>query len=275
MPKNPAVSVIMTVYNGERYVSQAIQSIQNQTLDDFEFVIVDDGSTDRTPEILAEAEADPRLKLISVPRMGRAPALNLAWTQAQGAYIANLDADDLAEPTRLEKQFVFLKRNPKVGLLGAGCKIVDEDTGHERIRKQMLTDYELRRALLRHNPFVHSSVMIPRYILKELGGYSEKVPVSIDYELWVRLAGHYQLANLPDILTIKRMNRLAYFHNRIPKWKKYQTRVAIRWHAWRTLSGSPLDLPLVFDPVGQWLHTRTGNAWQSTQPTTPRNRPAN
>ncbi len=270
MSKSPIVSVIMTVYNGEQYLAQAIDSVRKQSLDNFEFVIVDDGSNDRTPEILAEAQqADSRIKVISKPRLGRARALNVAWTQAKGAYIANLDVDDLAEPTRLEKQLAFLQQHPEVGLLGTSCKILDEETGQERVRRSMLADAELRKALIRHNPFVHSSVMMPRRVLKAVGGYNEDFPVSIDYELWVRIAARYKLANLPDLLTIKRMNRHAYFQRRITTWKKYKMRVIIRWNAWRRLSRQAIELLFVVDPTGQWLYTRMGNVWSSTsQPVT-------
>ena len=106
----------MTVYNGERYLSEAIRSIQSQSLSDFEFVIVDDGSEDRTPEILREAQADSRIRVISKPRLGRARALNVAWTNACGTYIANLDADDIAYPSRLEKQLGFLRQHREIGL---------------------------------------------------------------------------------------------------------------------------------------------------------------
>lgn len=171
--KQPTVSVIMTVYNGERYLAQAIESIRQQSLSDFEFVIVDDGSEDRTRQVLAEAQADPRIKVITKTRIGRARALNVAWTQAKGVYIANLDADDLAEPNRLEKQVAFLQKHPEVGLLGTACKILDEDTGHDWVLRFPLTDHELRGALVRCNPFEHNSIIIPQAILEEVGGYNE------------------------------------------------------------------------------------------------------
>ena len=100
----PAVTVIMTVYNGEIYLAEAIESVLTQTLSDFEFTIVDDGSDDGTPAILAEAEQDPRVRVIRVGRIGRARALNVAWKNGSAAYVANLDADDRAEPQRLELQ---------------------------------------------------------------------------------------------------------------------------------------------------------------------------
>jgi glycosyltransferase involved in cell wall biosynthesis len=240
----------MTVYNGERYLADAIDSIRQQSLRNFDFVIVDDGSEDRTSEILTGCKADPRIKVISQPRIGRARALNVAWTHAQGAYIANLDADDVAEPNRLEKQLTFLQQHPEVGLAGTACKVLDEYTGKTRIKCPLLTDLELRRALVRKNQFVHTTVMIPRHVLEEVGGYNESFRVAVDYELWVRIACRYQLANLPDVLTVKRRHRRAYFHHKFPFWERHKTHAAIRWNAWRRLSRHPAGLYFVLDPIG-------------------------
>lgn len=250
MTKKPAISVIMTVYNGERYLVQAIDSIRQQSLRDFEFVIVDDGSDDRTPEILAKAQADPRIKVISKQRLGRARALNVAWTQASGKYVANLDADDMAEPNRLENQFTFLEQHPEVGLLGTASRILNEDdenSENETIVRPPLTDLELRSALVRCNPFRHSSVMIPRRVLEEVGGYNERFHVSIDYELWVRIACRYRLANLPDVLVIKRVHRFTSFR-RIPLWERYKAHLMIRWYAWRCFSRPVADLRFILYP---------------------------
>jgi len=249
--KSPAISVIMTVYNGERYLAQAIDSIRQQTLGDFEFVIVDDGSEDRTPKILAEAQADPRIKVISKPHLGRARALNVAWTHARGLYVANLDADDLAEPNRLEKQFIFLQQHPEVGLLGTAWRFLnqdDEDTENETLVRPPLTDLELRSALVRRNPFYHSSVMMPRRVLEEVGGYNERFHVAIDYELWVRIAYRYRLANLPDVLATQRVHQLSCFY-RIPVWERYRAHVMIRWYAWRRFSRPVAELRFVLDPT--------------------------
>lgn len=259
MSNTPLVSVITTVYNGEKYISQAIESIQRQTVSNIEHVIVDDGSSDRTPSILLNAKEDPRIRVITPQRVGRAQALNIAWRQARGAYIANLDADDASEPSRLETQLRFLKQHPKVGLVGTACKIYEEDTGRLRLRRLIQTDDELRSALIRHNPIVHSSVMMPRRVLEECGGYNENIPLSIDYELWVRIAHHNALANLAEPLTTKRMNRTAYFQNRFSHWTRFKTRTRIRWLAWKFLSRRLSELPSVIDPTAQWRYTRTGD----------------
>jgi len=219
LAESPLVSVFMTVYNGERYLLQALDSIRRQSLTDFEFVIVDDGSDDRTPEILAEAHAaDLRIRVISMPHLGRGPALNVAWAQATGLYVANLDADDMAEPDRLEKQSDFLQHNPEVGLVGTASRVLYEDTGNELVRRPPTSDPELRRALVRHNPFQHSSVMMPRHVLEEVGGYNEDLAGWEDYELWVRIGCHYRLANLADVLTVRRKHRRSHFSRLSAKW---------------------------------------------------------
>ena len=244
----PTVSVIMTVYNGQRYLAQAIDSMRRQSLNDFEFVIVDDGSEDRTAEILAEAqEADPRIRVIPQPHLGRARALNLAWSHTRGLYIANLDADDMAEPYRLEKQYAFLQQHPEVGLLGTASRVRYEDTGYESLKRPPITDPELRRALVRRNPFRHSSIMLPRRVLEEVGGYNERLKVAIDYDLWVRIGSHYRLANLQEVLAIKRKHRQAYFR-RFVFWERYKTHVEIRWHAWRRFSLPLADLRFILHP---------------------------
>ena len=134
----PAVAVIMTVYNGETYLAEAIESVLAQTRVDFEFTIVDDGSDDGTPAILAEAEKDPRVRVIRAGRMGRARALNVAWKNGSAPYVANLDADDLAEPQRLERQLEFMKSHPDIGLLGTAATLEFEEGGEDRARKPEL-----------------------------------------------------------------------------------------------------------------------------------------
>ena len=255
MSTPPLVSVIMTVYNGEKFVEQAIESILRQSWPNFEFIIVDDGSEDSTQEILNRAEAgDPRIRVISYSRIGRAKALNLAWRQSQGSYIANLDADDWAEPERLEKQIAFLRQHPEIGLLGTSYRRLLEGTGEEQIVHCPSDDAELRNTLIRRNPFVHSSVMIPRSVLEEVDGYNENYRVAIDYELWIRIAMRYQIANLPDVLTIKRVNDVAYFRNGVARWVKFKANVAIRWYTWRHLARPLADLRFVMiEPLRKYL----------------------
>lgn len=123
--KEPKISVVMSVYNGERYLGEAVESIFNQTFSDFEFIIINDGSTDRTPEILTEID-DPRAKVINQPNRGLTASLNRAIRLAKGEYIARMDADDISEPTRLERQVEVLDRDPDVVLVACWYEVIDE-----------------------------------------------------------------------------------------------------------------------------------------------------
>lgn len=272
MALHPPVSVIMTVYNAEKYVKQAIDSILNQSLNDFEFVIVDDGSDDRTPIILDEAEKDQRVKIITKQRIGRGPALNIAWSNSAGLYIANIDADDLAEPNRLKTQLKFLQENPEIGLLGSACSVINEDGFNQKVIHQPLRNTQLQRALINSNPFVHSAVMMPRHVLEELGGYNEKIPVTIDYELWVRIAKSYKIANLDDILTIKRVSNSAYFRNKIPSWVRYKSHIFLRWAAWKNHPNNLLDLRFVVSSIVRYIIAKTTSLLKLTNVTVSKDR---
>jgi glycosyltransferase involved in cell wall biosynthesis len=241
----------MTVYNGERYLRPAIESIRGQSLPHFQFTIVDDGSTDSTPQILAEAaQADSRIQVISGGRIGRAKALNMAWQASDGEYIANLDADDTAVPERLESQLAYFRRWPHLGLVGTACRLSDAETGQEWIEQHPLQNEALRRLLVRHNPFVHSSVMIPRRVLTTVGGYNEQFKKCIDYELWVRIARHYPVANMPEVLTNKRVHPEAYFRHHVTVQERQKAHLKIRWQAWLAFSRSLPELRYVLrEPV--------------------------
>lgn len=243
-------SVIMTVYNAEPYISAAIESIKNQTVENLEFIIVNDGSTDNTNSILMDARNDPRIKVITTERLGRARSLNIAWRNTQGAYVANLDADDLAELNRIEKQVNFLKSNSDVGLLGTGWKyFVDNHPQQVRVVQPLLLNEELKRALIRRYPFCHSSAMFTRRSLEKVNGYNENYEVCIDYEISTRIACQYEVANLPDILVWKRTRPKTFF-SQVSAWKRYRAVVKIRWLAWATFSGKINELPYVFNGWG-------------------------
>jgi len=201
---SPAVSVLMSVWNGAPWVSEAIESVLSQTASDLELIVVDDGSSDRTPALLA-AVRDPRLRVERQTRAGLTRSLNRAAGLARAPLLARLDADDVARPERLARQRGFLDARPGVGLLGSAASEVDP-SGHEvRIVRPPQADREIRRALIRRNPFVHSSVMMRRALLERVGGYDETLAVAQDYDLWLRMSEHTQMANLPDPLVVRRL----------------------------------------------------------------------
>ena len=192
----PKVSVLMSVYNGERYLREAVESILNQTFTDFEFIIVDDGSTDRTSEIL-KSYADPRLITINQANKGVTQSLNKAIELARGEYIARMDADDISLPKRLQMQVEFLEKHPAtVGLVGTSVIHFDED-GKTIMEKTLLTESSrIKEALLSENQFCHGSVMLRRECIEKAGRYREEFKHAQDYDLWLRIAEHYEVANL-------------------------------------------------------------------------------
>jgi glycosyltransferase involved in cell wall biosynthesis len=193
----PAVSVLMAVHNGERYLRSAIESVLGQTRDDLEFLIVDDGSTDDTPKILAEyARDDARIIIHRISQVGRSAALNSGCRRARAELIARLDADDVSLPERLERQLRFLEANEEVALLGGGALLIDEQGkvfGKDRART---SDSEIRKTLEGACPFYHSNVVFRRRAVEAVGGYRTVFEPAEDYDLWLRLAERHGLANL-------------------------------------------------------------------------------
>jgi len=200
----PAVSVLMGVWNGAPRVREAIESVLCQTLGDLELVVVDDGSTDATASILGSF-GDPRVRVTRQPRGGLTSALRSALGLARAPLVARLDADDVALPERLERQRGFLERHPEVGLLGTAAREVDGIGREVGVVRPPTEDAALRGALIRHNPFVHSSVMMRRSALEQAGGYDLSFPVAQDYDLWMRMSRVTRMANLPEPLVVRRL----------------------------------------------------------------------
>ena len=200
----PKVSVVMSVYNGEKYLREAVDSILNQTFRDFEFIIIDDGSTDSTPEILRSYE-DPRIVLLrNEQNIGLTKSLNRELAVAQGEYIARMDADDVSLPERLEKQANFLEGHPQVALVGTAFAGIDERGQVRWEWQEALTDLEIKWQLLIENAFGHSTTMFRRDAAAAVGNYPEERVVCQDYALWSLMARRFSLANLPEILVYRR-----------------------------------------------------------------------
>jgi glycosyltransferase involved in cell wall biosynthesis len=226
----PRVSVLMGVHNGAPWVREAVQSVLAQTLADLELVVVDDGSTDATPALL-DTLADSRLRVTRQPRAGLTRALNRALGLARAGLVARLDADDLALPERLARQVSFLDAHPEVGLLGTGAREVDVG-GREIARRAPPTDdAAIRRALIRRNPFIHSSIVMRRALAERLGGYDPTLPVAQDYDLWMRLAAITRMANLAEPLVIRRLlpGRVSVARD----GERLRAEASVRWRAVR------------------------------------------
>lgn len=194
----PKVSVIMSVYNGEKYLREAIESILNQTFTDFEFIIVIDPSIDNSLEIIQSYD-DERIKIINNEKnIGLTKSLNKALKIAKGEYIARQDADDISLPNRFEEQITYLERYLEVALLGTSAYKIDENG--KIIEKFTALAKPTIKDLFKSNQFYHGSVMLRKGIINELGDYNELITYPQDYELWLRIAKHYKVANLTQLL---------------------------------------------------------------------------
>lgn len=208
----PVVSVVMSVYNGEKYLREMLESILNQTYKNFEFIIIDDGSTDNTIEILKSFK-DPRIKIFHQENMGLTKSLNKAIKLSKGKYIARIDVDDIASPTRLEKQVNFLDSNPEIGIVGSFVFCIDEISKTTQKMVLPIYDNKIRKELIKTNVFIHGSVMIRKKVFEEVGYYNEAFKYVQDYELWGRIAKVYKLHNLPEVLLIRRVTKYSLSSN--------------------------------------------------------------
>lgn len=199
---NPKVSVLMSVYNGSDFLESAINSILNQTFTDFEFLVVDDDSTDFSLEmIFAWAKKDSRISVIrNDMNIGLTKSLNKAIKEAKGEYIARIDADDISLPDRLTEQVAFLDNNKGFALVGSWAEIVDDKNNILRSVKYPTESITIKKDLIKYNPFFHSSVMIRKSVLEDVGLYNEGFRFAQDYELYFRIAKKYDLANIPTVL---------------------------------------------------------------------------
>ena len=208
MSGEPAISVLMPVRNGERFVAEAVESVLSQTFTDLELLVLDDGSRDSTPQILERlAGGDSRLVVHRrEPGRSLSAVLNVAADLSRAPILARLDADDVALPDRLQRQAEFLDENPEVALVGGQALLVDE-RGREFGRAEYPTgDAELQEALRERNPFVHSAVTMRREAFEAVGGYRINFDHAEDLDLWLRLAAGRRIANLPDFVVKYRIH---------------------------------------------------------------------
>ena len=204
--KNTKVSVLMSVYNGEKYLKEAIDSILGQTFKDFEFLIINDGSTDKTAHIL-KSYHDPRIKIINNGKnIGISKSRNKALNIAKGKYIAVMDADDISLPLRLEKEVGFLEQNKNIGLVGTDYLIISQN-GKILHTVKCIEDYELLKLkLLEENQFAHSSIMFRKECIKKVGFYREEFMLALDYDFVLRISEEFDVTNIPEYLCKWRIN---------------------------------------------------------------------
>lgn len=203
----PKVTVLMPVYNGEKYLREAIDSILNQTFTDFEFLIVDDGSTDNSLEIINSYQ-DTRINPIkNHNNQGLVYSLNRGLALAKGEYIARMDCDDISLPNRLEKQVNFLDNNLDIGIVGSYFILMTKENKKSYIKTVPVSDLEIRYKCLFESPFGHPTVIIRREILKKNSlNYDTQLNAIEDYKLWTQILDYTKGANIEIPLVYYRLH---------------------------------------------------------------------
>ncbi len=205
MESENKISVILPVYNSDEFISDSISSILNQTYKNFELIIVDDGSTDKSKDICENfSKVDDRVKLIKNHHNGLTISLNKGLAIAQGKYIARQDADDISLPNRFEKQIEWFLKDKKRVLCGTNCKILNENNKYKLNRSLKYSNEGIRKKLEYSNCFVHSSTMYLRNSVQKLGLYDENLKYAQDYDLWWKLTTLGEVGNLEERLLIIR-----------------------------------------------------------------------
>lgn len=222
----PLVTVLMAVYNGEAYLGEAIESILRQTYSFYEFIIIDDASTDSSRR-LAKSYQDPRICVVTNPcNLRLAASLNRGISLARGKYIVRMDADDISHPDRLEKQVAFMEENRDVGVSGSWLYCFGD--------KKQLWDYPLtpgmiKSNLLFYNQLGHPTVIMRREAMLKNGlFYNPRFRESEDYELWSRCLEHFSLANLPEVLLLYRWHKSQASQARLAEQRYYHSLVCGR-----------------------------------------------
>jgi len=254
----PKVSIVTAAYNGEKYLEESINSMLNQTFDDFEFIIVDDGSTDNTLKTLQQF-TDSRIRIIHQSNQGQTGALMVGIEQAQGELIARLDQDDYSHPKRLELQTKFMDANPKVVLCGSRFELLYGD--HLAPQKVLFceTNAEIKKIISRYNPFAHSAIMFRRDSYLQVGGFDKRFVIGMDYDLFVRLMEVGEAYNIDKALVVIRREdgSSSMRQSRLKTLEGIKT----RWYAYAKFGGNSLIAGFYFfkSIVGlvtpRWLKT--------------------
>lgn len=201
----PLVSVVLAVYNGEVYLKDTIESVLNQSFKDFEFIIVNDCSTDTSESIILSYD-DPRIVYLKNSRnLKLVDSLNRGISASRSDFIARIDADDIMSYDRLKIQYEFLNDHKNIGLLGSNVKIIDEHNNFISQWSFPNSNIELKKLLLKRNPFLHPAIMFKKDLLIEDSHfYDSKYPSCEDYELFIRLKDRTEFYSLSDELTFYR-----------------------------------------------------------------------
>ena len=235
----PRISVVTSVYNGEAYLEECIDSILSQTFQNFEYIILNNGSTDRTAEIL-ERYTDPRLRIIHQENLGISRSLNKGIELSNSDMIARLDADDYSVPQRLEKQIAFMEKHPDIVLCGSRWLELTSGKLSEQRVAFIETDQAIRKSMSLFNPFSHSAVMFRKKTFFKTGGYNCQFKYGQDYDLWLRMLSFGKAWILKEELGVTRTYEQSESYRNARKQKLEGLRV--RWNAFRKFGGNPREV---------------------------------
>ncbi len=218
----PRISVLMATYNNASYIGECIDSVLSQTFDDFEFIVVNDASTDNTNVILQQY-TDPRLRILqNSVNLKLSASLNRGLEIAEGDYIARIDSDDICMSDRFEKQVAFLESHQEIGAVGTQVRNISPDGTHSRPGSPTPTTPNMTSwQVLLGYPVAHPTLMIRRSLLNEVGGYDTSYPYAQDQALWSKLIFKTRLTNLNEVLVSYRQHELSSL-NRIKDKQQYE-----------------------------------------------------
>jgi glycosyltransferase involved in cell wall biosynthesis len=241
--QKPRITVLMPVFNGSKYLRPAIESILEQSFTDFEFLIIDDGSTDNSLEI-CRTYSDARMRIVENGKnLGLIDTLNKGLSIARGKYIARMDCDDISAPRRLEKQFLFMEENPELG--GCGTWFERIGNGKHTIHRFPKGNDDIKFCLVFDNAFLHSSMLLRTAFLEEYGlRYDRGYTHAEDYEFWVRCISHARFVNLPEALVQYRYHEGNVSHKFSSEQRESADRVRVGYLASLNISCDEDDLEL-------------------------------
>ena len=227
-----AMTVLMPVYNRARYLRSAVESIRSQTYGDYEFLIIDDGSTDASPEILAHyAATDSRIRVVTQENRGVIASLNRGFHESAGEFIARMDSDDMARPRRLAMQLDFMLAHPHIALVGGAIEVIDSMGRPFEIVRLPETPERLRYHMRNLGcALAHPTVLFRRQAVLDAGGLRPAYRHAEDYDLWLRMLDKHDFANLPDVLLSYRRHEASVSNRQMTQQvlAAYCARVAAR-----------------------------------------------
>ncbi|MFT4303209.1 MAG: glycosyltransferase [Candidatus Woesearchaeota archaeon] len=219
------ISIIIPVFNEENYIQRTINSILKQSYKNYEIIIIDDGSNDNTIKNIPKNKKIRILK--NKKNKGIVYSLNKGIKHSKGEYIARIDAGDISNKKRLEKQINEFKKDKNLGIIGTWCNFIDEKN-KEIITLRPPTNYsKIKKEILRHNLITHPTLMIKKEVIEEIGSYTDKFKYNEDYELVIKCIKKYKVKNIPEILTtcLIRKKGLSYKKEKKQRWNSIKLRI--------------------------------------------------